>query len=210
MNTCMQDLARDGFFLYSEHNNSLTRRCKTYLKNCIADYNANNIRHLNLETLEGEIDIHTLAVDGRCTDPGFEPFFKQLWNPLWCDILRPMCIKRLHLAKAELHLHNIMTDGPVHRDEDRCRLRIWNVAVPLHSNQDAGATMVYSDAAVEDRLHNFSATRLNCEENQFYIFDANLLHFRRRAMNEYAARERCTLMLSFTDGDLPNNVAFIA
>lgn len=47
------------------------------------------------------------------------------------------------LARAQLHLHNITTDGPLHVDAERDSVTLWNVVISLHDDPATGATMIY-------------------------------------------------------------------
>jgi hypothetical protein len=188
----------------------LSCECTQHLDRLIRAYRKGELGSLNLECLEGEIDINVLLVNQKWVDASFAPFASDVWSDAWCAILSPLCRTRLWLAKIELHCHNLTTDGSVHRDEDRDKLRVWNVAIPLHRYPNSGTTVIYPDDADEDDLGASSPSPISCPMGGWYLFDANRLHFRRAAPTTRLAAHRATLMLTFTDGPPDPSTGFIA
>lgn len=183
----------------------LSKECIDYLHRCVSEYRQGDTLHLNMECLENEIEIHTLAVKDECVDLRFSSFMELIVTGPWMRLV-PATVR---IAKIELHMHNLQTDGPVHRDAEITDLRMWNVAIPLHDfGIAAGATVLYDAHADEERLDECTPTLLTCSSNDWYIFEANNLHYRQACATEWLADKRTTLMISLSEGDISNKSTF--
>ena len=203
----MPTLEHDGYVI-GEYN-PLSSECMDLLHKRVNTYKKGEHGDLNMEAIDKEIDIHVLVVNEVCLDNAFHVFLNEMKSSLWSSHIVRMCKQQLWLAKVELHCHNLTTDGPVHCDELREKLRVWNVAIPLHSVRNAGTTGIYSSEAEEDAIEKWQPTCISCPVGGWYMFDANRLHVRKGASTKRSAKQRVTLMITFTDGKPSNETGFL-
>ena len=133
---------------------------------------------------------------------GFDVSMDDFWNPSWTDVLRPLCSKRLMLARAQLHLQNLPEDGKLHVDEERDMVVLWNVVISLYDDPAAGATGIYPPTASVDDVNDelVKPKIVWTTKGKHYIMDANALHFRKGASTEAMGKKRQMLVLTFSDG----------
>lgn len=184
----------------------LTKECIDYLHGCVREYRRGETKHLNMECIENEIDIHTLVVNDECVDVRFSSFVGLIQTGPWMKLVPATS----RIAKIELHMHNLQRDGPVHRDTEEIDVQMWNVAIPLHDiGIAAGATVLYPADADEEELDKYTPKILTCSSKDWYIFDAKNLHYRQGCVTGCMADKRITLMISLCEGDISDKCTFI-
>ena len=181
----------------------LSKQTQDVLVSIINSYKDNTIGDSIMErceSIENEIDVITLVTD-NVVDKEFKINNDDMWNPLWVHILKDMIRERLILARVQLHLHNIRKDGPLHADAERSHIRLWNVVISLYDEDKAlGATVIYPPCATEDNYADYTPNVVTASYGDYFIMDANTLHFRKGSKNKVIGKERQMLVLTFSDG----------
>lgn len=149
------------------------------------------------DRIEDEIDVVTLV-----HDEVLAPFAKSLdlsefYHPKWTDVIRRECGRFPFLSRAQMHMHNIAEDGKTHVDAERHHIRLWNVVISLYDDPSMGSTVIYPPHTREKQVDRVIPVAVAAPKFQYFIMDANTLHFRRGAKRN--GRRRRMLVLTFSE-----------
>lgn len=161
------------------------------------------------DKIEDEVEIVTLVEDD-VVHPAFaaELDVEDLWKPRWSRYMHARS-GALVLSRAQLHMHNLVTDGPVHVDAERTTVRLWNVFISLYDDKACGFTAVYPPTVTEAQVGRGAIVpdEVCVPSGDYFVLDANTFHQRRGGVTTADAARRLMLVLTFADG-VPTGVGW--
>ena len=163
--------------------------------------------HQNHTSIEGEVDVFTIVHNGKRTMSWVKQC--ELHNPRWMAVITALCRRRPILVRAQIHCGNLTTDGPVHTDGDVRTTRLWNVVISFYTGSEKGATRVFPPGVEPEDCVDKQRARVACARSgSFFVMDANVAHQRSAAITRKAGSRRLMLILTFSDGQLPEDVGW--
>ena len=156
------------------------------------DVNIRRCGYANKSTNNSNINAYTLVVDGedscKIDDPSIKLADACQQGP-WIPILKKT-IENPHLLAMEVQMNGSQTNGAWHVDEDK--FQILTVVVPLNYayHRERGGCTEVCDEQGNPRM-------LECDVNQFEIFDGSCLHRRTASTSKEWAKMRRTVFMHF-------------
>ena len=177
----------------------LTSQTRNVLRRIMKTYQNDPMRlGEDIDRIEDEIDIVTLVNDNKQTSCALDLNVDDLFQSMWMDKIQRF-IRRGQspiLARAQLHMHNIATDGPLHVDAERENVRVWNVMISLYDDPHAGATVIFPPGTTDDAVHTKTPIAVAAPKNHYFVMDGNTLHYRRGSRTK---SNRRMFILTFSD-----------
>ena len=159
------------------------------------DDDQNSLRK-HMDRIENEIDVVTLIHNSRASACAPDLSLEDMFHEEWMRIVRRVCGRRPILVRAQLHMHNIRRDGPLHVDAERARAHLCNVVISLYDDLLAGATVIYPPQTSEAAAPSALPVAVAAPSRHFFVMDANTLHYRRGTRSRVARR---MFILTFSD-----------
>lgn len=158
------------------------------------DSNIRRCGYSNKSTNNSSISAYTLVVDGEDSFKLDEPSINlsdACQTGHWMTTIKKT-FENPHLLAMEVQMNGSQTNGAWHVDEKE--FQILTVVVPLNSayHHDRGGCTEICDEQGNTRL-------LECNVNEFEIFDGSRLHRRTASMTKEWSKQRRTVFMHFAD-----------